>query len=269
MLPKNAATAKDEAKTHDQADGSAVVAEEVKEQVAQNGEKEQKSTQQNPPSNLKRKKGDDQEEDASAKAPCRSRRTAGSGRANPSKQQLLNYKRGNIKTYSFIHTERFRGADMRRHTIASQTIRTIPEPPVESQHGESNQRCWSPYDAQSYHMWDARTQHKDKTASQLSAVADLVLGSKNISKVLSDKDVNPDEALELLKKEIKGFGETSPKILLRRVQCIWPKAFPLVDNVSCKDLKALGLPEEAEPLNKFLREHWKSLATKHLKVDGG
>ncbi|KXT04631.1 hypothetical protein AC578_2095 [Pseudocercospora eumusae] len=79
-----AATAKDEARTHEQAD-------DVKEELAHNVEKEQKSTKQNAPSK-KRKKDNDQAEDAGSKAPCRSRRTAGSERAKPSdKQQLLNY----------------------------------------------------------------------------------------------------------------------------------------------------------------------------------
>ncbi|KAF7191294.1 hypothetical protein HII31_07317 [Pseudocercospora fuligena] len=257
-----AATAKDEAKAHDQAGKDAAAAEDVKEEIAQNGEKEQKSTKQSAPSKKRKKllnyllskecdellRPDDEAEDVQ--------------------------KRGNIKTYSSstlsVFEELICAVILSRpisHRLGQRTIRTILNDPYNFNTAKAIKDAGT--DKTHKAMWDARTQHKEKTASQLSAVADLVLENENVSKVLSDKDVDPDEALEMLKKEIKGFGETSSKILLRRVQWIWSKAFPFVDNVSWKGLKALGLPEEAEPLNKFLGEHWKSLDTKHLKVDGG
>ena len=53
-------------------------------------------------------------------------------------------------------------------------------------------------------------------------------------------------------------------IFLRRVQWLWEAGYPYVDERTMHSLKKLGLPEEGEPLQKLIDEHWGELDTKSL-----
>jgi hypothetical protein len=122
-------------------------------------------------------------------------------------------------------------------------------------------------------LWDARTQHKGKTADQLGLVAKVVLekftSSKDkdgvqLTKVLEDSDGDVDTALETLKENIKGLGDTGLNIFLRRVQWLWDAGYPFVDGKTRIALKELGLPGEAEELKSDLEAHWKKLHTERV-----
>ena len=80
---------------------------------------------------------------------------------------------------------------------------------------------------------DAKTQHKDKTASQLGELCDLVV--ENYAADPSDASLAPmhdklkggslDDAVALL-KEFKGIGDTGASIFCRRMQADWEELFP-------------------------------------------
>lgn len=123
-------------------------------------------------------------------------------------------------------------------------------------------------------LWDARTQHKAKTAEQIRHVADVVLekftaskgdpdGTK-LGKVLDDSGGDVDKALDTLKESIKGVGPTGLNIFLRRVQWLWEGGYPYVDDKTSLSLRKLGLPEEAEDLRKAVDKEWAKLEIKAL-----
>lgn len=116
------------------------------------------------------------------------------------------------------------------HRLGLRTIRTVLNDPYNVNSPEAVRDAGPEKTRQV--MYDARTQHKEKTAHQLSALADAVLEKR----ILSIKDDDSDEALEKLKKEIKG-------------------------------LKALDLPQEAKALHGLTCEDWKKLDIAHVSVD--
>lgn len=98
-------------------------------------------------------------------------------------------------------------------------------------------------------LWEARTQHKEKTAVQLGNLAQgidtLCADSKsrdardNLQPILdkalsevSDKN-NPFEVAEkvndVLTKQVNGLGAGGVEIFLRRIQSQWPAVFPFAD----------------------------------------
>ena len=102
-------------------------------------------------------------------------------------------------------------------------------------------------------MWEARTQHKEKTASQLG---DLVEGVREINgsvEGLEDlaglrkqlADIKVEEAQQkvksVLEKGIKGVGPMGVSIFLRRVQGDWEEVFPFADERSLEAASEFGL----------------------------
>ncbi|EME49530.1 hypothetical protein DOTSEDRAFT_68338 [Dothistroma septosporum NZE10] len=123
-------------------------------------------------------------------------------------------------------------------------------------------------------FYDAKTQHKDKTAGQIGQLAETVLtkytssddkDGTQLKKVLNDNE-DVSLALRALKDEIKGFGTTGMDIFLRRVQWqdTWKGAYPFVDGTSQDALRELGLPQHHDELVKLLNEHWSKFDTKNL-----
>ncbi|KAG9712046.1 hypothetical protein KCU73_g16990, partial [Aureobasidium melanogenum] len=95
---------------------------------------------------------------------------------------------------------------------------------------------------------DAKTQHKDKTAEQIGLVADVVAHkfSKNdtdtsLDKVREQASKGWDMERDLLQENIKGLGKTGLDIFFRRVQWLWPEAYPFVDEKSSRGIEKLGL----------------------------
>ena len=110
-------------------------------------------------------------------------------------------------------------------------------------------------------MWEARTQHKEKTAGQLGDVIDGIrelCGEKDDDKELDHleglrdevKDIgSPQEVQEALVKKlttIKGIGPGVASIFLRRIQGDWEEAYPYADDRCLGAARQFGLIEEKD-----------------------
>merc|ERR1712070_27502 len=234
--------------------------------------------------------------DDPAKAPRRSGR--GAPKAQPSKQQLLSFllsdsasvlcrpddetedmkNRGDIRTYSTSVLTPFEELTCAvilsrpiSHRLGLRTIRTILNPPYNFTSAKAVQDAGNEKHIQA--VWDARTQHKEKTAGEIGMIADVVLekftaeGDKagtRLEKVRTECNKDIEKERELLKSNIKGLGRTGLDIFFRRVQWQWDAGYPFVDGKSAQSLYKLGLPDEGEELHKLIEQHWEKLETKQL-----
>lgn len=240
--------------------------------------------------------------DGSSEQPVKASRRSGRGgsKPQPTQQALLNYllskdaeelcrpedetedikTRGNgTRTYSSAVLNPFEelmsAVILSRpisHRLGLRSIRTVINDPYNFTNAKAIKDAGEEKRHQA--LWDAKTQHKGKTADQLAGLADFVLeklskdgkdDGSDLTKTLGNDDV--DEALAILKKEIKGLGPTGLDIFLRRVQWLWPAAFPYIDARTRQSLKQVGLPQDAEELEAVLNEHWSKLDTKNLAGD--
>lgn len=113
--------------------------------------------------------------------------------------------------------------------------------------------------------------HKDKTASEISLIADVIAekfaenaSDASMEKLRKDCNFDVEKERQTLKDNIKGLGKTGLDIFFRRMQWQWPKSFPFVDSRSTEGLKKLGLPSDGDGLKQALDEHWSKLDTKNL-----
>lgn len=247
-----------------------------------------------------KKRGKAASTDEPRKASRRSNRSG--AKSEPSKQQLLNYmvspaaaeltrpddevedvqSRGEIKTYSASVLNPFEellcAVILSRpisHRLGLRTIRTVLNDPYNFNSARSLKDAGDEKRLKS--VYDARTQHKDKTAAQMGIIAEAVLDNFTSS---SDQDGTElqklrdacgddiGEAADQLKSHIKGLGKTGLEIFFRRVQWIWTAAFPNIDGRTADSLRLLGLPQDGSELEGLIEEHWKKLETKHLAGDG-
>ncbi|KAI5194786.1 hypothetical protein E4T39_08518 [Aureobasidium subglaciale] len=118
---------------------------------------------------------------------------------------------------------------------------------------------------------EAKTQHKDKTAEQIGLVADVVAHKfckddkdTSLDKLREQASKGWDMERDLLQENIKGVGKTGLDIFFRRVQWLWPEAFPFVDERSSRGIEKLGLPKHPDELAKVLDRYWAKLNTSHL-----
>ena len=134
-------------------------------------------------------------------------------------------------------------------------------------------------------LWDARTQHKEKTAEQLGNLAE---GITELCKDAKDKDARDslkpilekalaqakeetssfavaEQVKNVLTKEINGLGPGGVEIFLRRIQSQWPQVFPFADEralaaavkfdlISQKDLDK-GRESATQKLAEKVAEH--------------
>lgn len=228
-----------------------------------------------------------------------SRKSARSApKTQPSHEQLLNYllskdaeelcrpdeeaedikKRGNIRTYANTVMNPFEelicAAILSRpisHRLGLRSIRTVLNDPYNFTNARAVKNAGSEKQHQAF--WDARTQHKQKSAEEVGQIAEVVLtkftasGDKEgtqLQKVLDDNGGDVDKALDAIKANIKGIGPTGIKIFLRRVQWLWKAGYPYVDDRTQLSLRKLGLPEEPEDLVKTIGRHWNKFDTKNV-----
>ncbi len=64
---------------------------------------------------------------------------------------------------------------------------------------------------------------------------------------------------ELLRGLIKGLGKTGLDIFIRRVQALWPEAYPFADQRSLSAAEKIGLPGSAEELKGLIDQKWTKL----------
>lgn len=142
------------------------------------------------------------------------------------------------------------------HRLGLRTIQTLLNPPF-------GLRTVSDLDEAGYEgrrkvMWEARTQHKEKTAAQLG---DLVEGVKELcgdhEEDLSElkglkgmlDGLDPQEAqtkVEETLTKIKGIGPGVVGIFLRRIQGDWSEVFPYADDKSLAAARHFGILGEQD-----------------------
>lgn len=151
------------------------------------------------------------------------------------------------------------------HALGVRTIRTIFNDPYNFTTPKAIQDAGDEKRHQA--LWDARTQHKDKTAQQLGQMADLVIEKfsndstdDSLAGVREASERDMDKESELLTSSIKGIGKTGMSIFFRRVQWLWPECYPYIDDRTAKALNELGLPNDAEEVVKLLDQHWSDLS---------
>ena len=156
------------------------------------------------------------------------------------------------------------------HMLGLRTIRTLFNAPYEFTSARRMQDAGM--DKIHKALWDARTQHKAKTADQLGALADMVLDlftdeasdrdGTELGAALRSSDVNG--SLQQLVNKIKGFGPTGRDIFRRRVQWLWEASYPFADERSSVALGEIGLPSDAEDLSHLIDGQWHECDTERL-----
>lgn len=114
-------------------------------------------------------------------------------------------------------------------------------------------------------MEDARTQHRQKTASELGGMAQVVVdegwdedgdgGLKGLLEAVAG-DGMAGKIRELVKGKVKGLGNTGMDIFLRRVQGCegWEGIGWFVDDKTTDALVKIGLPDNVEELKTLVGE---------------
>ncbi|CDS01999.1 uncharacterized protein SPSC_02840 [Sporisorium scitamineum] len=130
-------------------------------------------------------------------------------------------------------------------------------------------------------LWEARTQHKEKTAVQLGSLAEgitaLCEGSEDdaacdtlrpiLDKALSQTDDQSDsfqvaeQVKAVLTKEVSGLGPGGADIFLRRIQSQWPQVFPYADERALSAAVKFDLISQSD-LEKSQQDATKILAEK-------
>jgi len=160
------------------------------------------------------------------------------------------------------------------HRLGHRTIRTVLNPPYNFTSPKAIQDAGKEKVVQS--VWDAKTQHKEKTAGEMSLAADVVADkfSKNdatdasLEKVREEAEKDVDQIRDLLKTNIKGVGKTGLDIFVRRVQWLWPECYPFMDDRTSQAAKALGLPDDALELDQLVKKLWRDLDTDAIEGKG-
>jgi len=255
----------------------------------------EEQTEEKPATKQSKKRKGDAAQHEPSKASRRSVR--GSARAQPSHQQLLNYlisdaaadmcrpedeikdigQHGkDMRTYSSTALSPFEellcAVVLSRpisHRLGLRTIRTILNAP----YNFTSPKAIKDTDSEKRHqaLYDAKTQHKDKTAEQIGLIADVVaaefakdVSDTSLEKVRQQAKKDWDDERDLLQSHIKGLGKTGLDIFFRRIQWLWPEAYPFVDERTARGIEKLGLPKHPDELQKVLQENWSKLDSSAL-----
>jgi len=238
------------------------------------------------------------QENGSPKTARRSGR--GSAKSKPSQQQLLNYLLSEHATdlcrpneeSEFLESQKgaqtYSGSILNpfeellcavvlsrpiSHMLGLRTIRTVLNEP----YNFTSAKAVKDAGEQKIHeaIWEARTQHKQKTADEILHVANVVLDNytsdgdtkgESLQAALDQNDGDVEKTVEALQNNIKGFAKTGSSIFMRRVQWLWTAGYPYVDDRTAAALQKLDLPAEASTLQKAIDQEWSKLDTQH--VDG-
>jgi hypothetical protein len=150
------------------------------------------------------------------------------------------------------------------HRLGLRTIQTLLNPPF-------GIRTVSDLDEAGYEgrrkvMWEARTQHKEKTAAQLGDLVEGVkelcgegAGEGDLSDLQGLKEqldgLDPAAAQAKVKEvltKIKGIGPGVVGIFLRRVQGDWEEVYPYADVRSLAVAKRFGMLEAEEGVSALV-----------------
>ena len=174
--------------------------------------------------------------------------------SNADKEAVLRYPRSRLTPFQNLVAASILSKPL-SHKLGLRTIQTLLNPPFSLRTLHDLDEAG--YEGRRKVMWEARTQHKERTASLLG---DLCDGIKDLcgedEEDLSElagvhekiKGVKaPEEAQKTIVDtltKIKGIGPGVASIFLRRVQRDWEEVFPYIDDRSLKAAKAFGLVSE-------------------------
>ncbi|KIW07366.1 uncharacterized protein PV09_02212 [Verruconis gallopava] len=157
------------------------------------------------------------------------------------------------------------------HALGHRSIRTILNPPYRFSNARAIRKAGPARVLKA--MFDARTQHKDKTAVAIAKFADVVAekfggeDDTSLEEVRKQSDYDPNKERALLKSSIHGLGNTGLNIFYRRIQWLWTQSFPFMDERTEDAAASLGLPDDAEELYDMIDAIWEELDTDQF--DGG
>ncbi|KAL9089969.1 MAG: hypothetical protein Q9165_005498 [Trypethelium subeluteriae] len=147
------------------------------------------------------------------------------------------------------------------HRLGLRSIRTILNSPYEFISPKAIKEAGSEKRHQA--LWDAKTQHKQKTVEELELLADAFDGegkdSVGLEHVRKEGEYDVEAERNILRKSVKGLGQTGLDIFFRRIQWTWSAAYPFIDNRTAASLDKIGLPSDAEELQKVLNEVWSDI----------
>lgn len=157
------------------------------------------------------------------------------------------------------------------HRLGLRSIRTIFNPPYELTTPKKireagNEGCRKALD-------EARTQHRQKTAEELVLLAEAVVSSLghgdedvSLERVREESGHDYEKEMEMLRRNVKGLGKTGLDIFGRRIQGVWLKFYPFVDQRTLAAVEKLGLPASAEKLRNLLEEKWEELDVEDIEA---
>ena len=155
------------------------------------------------------------------------------------------------------------------HTLGLRTIKTVLNEPWNWSNSETILEAGKENEEGKTErveaMEQARTQHRQKTASELGGLAQAVedegwdeVGNGSLEGLLDavKGEKMPELIRDVLKKNIKGVGDTAVDIFLRRVQGCkgWEGIGWFLDGKTKEALQEVGLPGDSEALRTLL-EH--------------
>lgn len=165
------------------------------------------------------------------------------------------------------------------HRLGLRTIQTLLNPPFGLRTLKDLDEAG--YEGRRKVMWEARTQHKEKTASQLGDVVDGIrdlCGEKDDETELdhleglrdSIRDLgSPKEVQDALVDKlttIKGIGPGVASIFLRRIQGDWEEVYPYADDRCLKSARAFGLIDEKGGASELAEKVGKGDRRKFVRV---
>ncbi|KAF6815364.1 hypothetical protein CPLU01_14167 [Colletotrichum plurivorum] len=143
------------------------------------------------------------------------------------------------------------------HRLGLRTINTLLNPPFGLRTPQDLAEAG--FQGRGKVMWEARTQHKEKTAAQLGelvcGVREICGGDEDVEQMdgLRERIKNPESVKEAQKRlekiltdGIKGIGPTGAGIFMRRVQGRWDEVFPYADQRALDAAVRFGLIEEGD-----------------------
>lgn len=157
------------------------------------------------------------------------------------------------------------------HRLGLRTIRTVLNAPYNFNGAKALKDAGDEKRLKS--VYDARTQHKDKTAAQMGTIAEAVLNKftanddkegTQLGKLLADSGDDMDKVSAALKENIKGLGPTGLEIFFRRIQWLWTSTYPNIDGRTADSLRVLGLPQDGQELVDLIKTHWKDIKSSDL-----
>lgn len=200
------------------------------------------------------------------------------GKKDQGGDKILRYPQSNLTPFQNLVSACILSKPL-SHRLGLRTIQTLLNPPFGLRTLKDLDEAG--YEGRRKVMWEARTQHKEKTAGQLGNVVDGIrdlCGEKDDEKELdhleglrdsikglaTSKDVQ--DALVDKLTTIKGIGPGVASIFLRRIQGDWEEVYPYADDRCLSSARAFGLITEKEGTEELAEKVGKGDRRKFVRV---